>query len=647
MSPIQASCPSCGAPVKFKVGTALVAVCEYCRCVIGRGDRTLEDLGKIADVTDSGSPLDLWLKGRYEGVPFDLTGRVQYAHPAGGFWDEWYAHFADGRWGWVAEAQGRFYITFQQPSRPGLPAYDVLQLGQAIAVGPHDAQMIVAEKNRGKAIAAKGEIPFRLAPNADHPFADLSGPDAAFGTLDYSEAPPLIFLGREVTLETLGIAKGVKPGRREAREVAGVALNCPNCGAALALKAPDKAERVGCPSCGSLLDMNEGQLRLLQSLEPPKVEPLIPLGATGEIDGAKMTALGFMQRSVRIDATRYFWMEYLLYEPRVGFRWLVHSDDHWTFVRPLPPGEIASSSEHDRRVKYQGKEYVLFQRSTARVEFVIGEFYWKVSAGETVTARDFVKVPEMLSQEITRTGDEGEINWSHGVYMEKAEVERIFGVQDLPEPQGVGPCQPFPYSPVYRQFAWLLGAAVVLLLLAFIAIPRHRALAQTFPLLPPAIETGDRYLIVEKPFLLRGHENVKIALRAVRGGWVHVDGKLTSTNSPLRRSFSVTANPGKDSWVYLSSVPRGKYGLDLKFKWLTPKTEGEAELVVEQGVVHPMPFFLLLLALAAVPCGVGLYHARFEAQRWAGSSLEESEEATASPERPSESAGAGDAKEDS
>ena len=44
-----------------------------------------------------GDPLDIGLKGRYEGAPFTLTGRTQYRHPAGGVWDEWYAAFDDGR----------------------------------------------------------------------------------------------------------------------------------------------------------------------------------------------------------------------------------------------------------------------------------------------------------------------------------------------------------------------------------------------------------------------------------------------------------------------------------------------------------------------------------------------------------------------
>src|SRR5262249_3832995 len=160
---------------------------------------------------------------------------------------------------------------------------------------------------------ARGEIPYRLVPGQDHPFADLSGPAGAFGTLDYSESPPLLFLGREVTLDELGIPPGQRrPVPGEGPRVAAVRPTCPPCGAALALRAPDRSERVGCPSCGALLDVHEGKLRLLESLKPPKVQPVIPLGATGKHAGAEWTALGFLRRAVTLGGQDYFWEEYLL-----------------------------------------------------------------------------------------------------------------------------------------------------------------------------------------------------------------------------------------------------------------------------------------------------------------------------------------------
>ena len=57
---------------------------------------------------------------------------------------------------------------------------------------------MVAETGQAKALGAKGEIPYLLTPGETYYYADLSGPNASFGTLDYNETPPLVFLGEQV-----------------------------------------------------------------------------------------------------------------------------------------------------------------------------------------------------------------------------------------------------------------------------------------------------------------------------------------------------------------------------------------------------------------------------------------------------------------
>src|SRR5919112_1707789 len=278
---LRASCPACGAEVTFKTGSSVVVVCEFCRSVVARTDRGIEDAGKVADIAESGSPLDVGLRGVYLGVAFELTGRAQLQHAAGGFWDEWYAAFADGRWGWLAEAQGRFYLTFQiQAPQPALlPPFEQLQLGQPVYAIPSQQPPVVAEKGTARALAAEGEIPYRLTPGEVYAYADLSGQSGVFGTLDYGETPPLVFVGREVSLGELGLAGARRTQEREPREVAAAQVNCPKCGGPLELRAPDQAERVTCPNCGSLLDVNQGRLRFLKTLGLKKYEPKIPLGA--------------------------------------------------------------------------------------------------------------------------------------------------------------------------------------------------------------------------------------------------------------------------------------------------------------------------------------------------------------------------------
>ena len=50
-------------PVEFQAGSTIVLVCPFCRSAVARTDRGLDDLGKVAEIPESESPLKLGLKG--------------------------------------------------------------------------------------------------------------------------------------------------------------------------------------------------------------------------------------------------------------------------------------------------------------------------------------------------------------------------------------------------------------------------------------------------------------------------------------------------------------------------------------------------------------------------------------------------------
>ena len=52
-------------------------------------------IGKMAELFDDHTPLQLGAAGRYQGQPFTLVGRLQYRY-ADGTWTEWHALFDDG-----------------------------------------------------------------------------------------------------------------------------------------------------------------------------------------------------------------------------------------------------------------------------------------------------------------------------------------------------------------------------------------------------------------------------------------------------------------------------------------------------------------------------------------------------------------------
>ena len=636
MSVLKANCPSCAAPIEFQKGSTIVLICPFCRSAVSRTDRGLNDLGKVAEIMDSESPLKLGLKGQYKGHRFELTGRAQLRHEMGGVWDEWYATFSNGWVGWLAEAQGRFYMTFYQPLPQGsqLAAFEVLRLGHPVEGIPNVPPLMVTEKGVATSVAADGEIPYKFEPNEQSNYADLSGMNNAFGTIDYSMNPPWLFVGSMVTLEEIGLgdAKSVK---REAARVSTEGMGCPNCGGPLTLTAPDKAERVTCPYCNSLLDVNQGKLSWLKALKPPPSPPdfALKIGMEGTFMGdARFRIIGAVVRSVKVDGLTYFWHEYLLYNPMIGFRWLVHSDNHWTFVEPVNPAEVENHSitgiGTGATVSYKGQTYKIFQDAPATVEFVQGEFYWRVEQGETVRAIDYVAPPLMLSQETTGK----EINWSVGVYQTNAEIEKAFGVTDLPKPWSVAPNQPFTGGFYIKAGFGLLG---LLLLTAIFMLPfssSSTVFNQTIVLQPTTSATTQQTAF-SQPFELKGNRNIRITAKApVNNAYAEFDIDLVNEqNQQLEKLFiPIEYYSGSDSdgsWTEgsqtqdatLSSLPAGKYTLVVKGTWQNFQQPMSVDVKIEQNVSRGVNFICALLVLGILPILALIRKFMFESRRWSES----------------------------
>jgi hypothetical protein len=400
---------------------------------------------------------------------------------------------------------------------------------------PNKTPLMVTEKGTATAMAADGEIPYKLTPNERSDYADLSGTDRAFGTIDYSMNPPWVFVGQEVSLADIGLADA-RPAERKARRVAVGAMGCPNCGGSLELNAPDKSERVACPFCNSLLDVNQGNLKFLHALKPSPSphEFVLPIGAEGTFKtDIKFKVIGAVVRSVTIEGIQYFWHEYLLYNPKIGFRWLVHSDNHWNFVEPVNAAEVAVVGN---TVNYNGRTYKIFQDAPARVEYVKGEFYWRVEQGETVRAIDFVAPPLMLSQEISKN----EMNWSIGTYLTNAEVEKAFNVSDLPKPFSVAPNQPAPDGFYIKWGFAMLG---ILLLVGILMIPlsgfSSTPLNQQI-VLPPMVNATTPQTAFSQPFELKGNRNLRITATApVSNSFVELDVDLINEQNNEIESVSI------------------------------------------------------------------------------------------------------------
>ena len=625
-----ANCPSCGAQIEFAIGSSEVVVCSFCHSIVARTDRGIEDHGKVAALIDTGSPLRVGASGKYRRQSFRITGRTQLRHQAGGVWDEWYAALDDGRWAWLAEAQGRFYVTFKVAAEA--PPLDALQLGDRVL-----DNLVVAEIGEAALLSAEGELPWTPNAGARYDYADLSGPENRFATIDYSEDTPVVFKGEEVAFATLQIEGG--EARREPRAKLAT-LNCTQCGGALELRAPDLAERIYCPYCGSGHDITSGgKLEFFKKLKPSKTKPIIPLGSTGTIDGDAYVVAGFLERAVHFDID-YFWTEYLLYNREKGYRWLVHSDDHWSFVTPLRPGDVSDVDPRGaaKNVQHDGRTFKVFQSANARVTHVLGEFYWKVAVGEKVDTVDYVAPPFGISKEITREAAQ-EISYSHARYMQPKEVEAAFGIEKLVRPSTVGSIQP--YGGPRLGLMWLAMFAILFAAAVFLAISRpNRVLVeQMFDLgaqAAPDWNAQNARVFFTKPFELTGNHNVEVrASSPLDNNWVYLgvdlvdesDGRLKSFEMPLEYYSGVDEgerwSEGKHTRrMFLSAPKKGPHVLRVEAHWEGGKTPpSQVHIRVREGVFRGLHFILALIAISVIPFFAVIRQAVFESRRWAESSF--------------------------
>lgn len=422
----RAPCPGCGAPVEFKSAQSTHAICAYCQSMVVRSGEVLQRLGKMAEVFDDHSPLQLFASGRIQqggkDQPFTLIGRLQYQGEEGR-WTEWIAFLQDGSSGVLSEDNGAYVFT--RPARLGrdAPAPEQLRVGMTTAVGGQPFS--VAANMQVRLVSAQGELP--KLPPLGQPFqvVELRSADGEVLSIDYGSQPPQVQRGRAVRLEDLRLT-GLKD--ESVKQESGRQFNCPRCGAPVRVELAS-SKSCTCPACDSIIDLSAGlggELRHAAQHEP--VQPLIPLGSQGQFEGAPWQVVGFQHRTGREagDDESFGWEEYLLYHRERGFIFLVDASDGWSLVRPTTGAPQYKPGA--QQASYLGTAYRLTSSYQAETNYVAGEFYWPVVRGQKTGNSDFAAVNGrgILSREQTA----GEVTWSHGRRIDSSAVAQAFKLGD-------------------------------------------------------------------------------------------------------------------------------------------------------------------------------------------------------------------------
>jgi hypothetical protein len=414
----QVACPGCGAPVEFKSAASVMAVCGFCKTTLLKDADSVRDLGKMSEVIEDYSPLQIGTTGQFGGRAFSLLGRIQLRY-ADGFWNEWYAQFDDGTNGWLSDASGQYALTFAKQTNAELPLFEKLVPGRILrALGQAYA---ISDVRSAKCVAGQGELPFKVGQGWETRAADFRAGDH-FLTLDYSEpGHTQVYVGQSVELGDLKAQLLRDPG--QISDSAGrfhgkvSALSCPSCGAPVAC-ALGVTMHVVCPSCHAQVDTSGPTAAVLAAgARAEAVQFTLKLGDSSVVGGVRYTVLGAMRRA---DDEGYSWSEYLLYAPGRRFVWLVETDEGWQRSEVLdrwPEWDGAAHASIDRVNFAQASQY------TARVTFAAGSFNWRVSVGDTVRVTEYAAGNMHLAAEVTPE----EMTWSRSAPLPLDQVRASAG----------------------------------------------------------------------------------------------------------------------------------------------------------------------------------------------------------------------------
>ncbi|MBC7693131.1 MAG: DUF4178 domain-containing protein [Methylotenera sp.] len=204
---MEYTCPSCGAAVHFKSRATVFSVCTYCKSMLVRHDLNLESLGKMSELLEDMSPLQVGTRGVFERGSFEIIGRLKIGWPQGtldgGTWNEWFLQLDDGRQGWLGEAQGFYMISFPEEDRRGVPAVSELVPGKNVLL-LGGKTFVVDDIKQAQCIGSEGELPFRAPQGRKNvsvdlsaaPGSNLSGTQNAFASLDYSSDGVKLYVGK-------------------------------------------------------------------------------------------------------------------------------------------------------------------------------------------------------------------------------------------------------------------------------------------------------------------------------------------------------------------------------------------------------------------------------------------------------------------
>ncbi|MGZ5818314.1 MAG: DUF4178 domain-containing protein [Burkholderiaceae bacterium] len=412
------SCPSCGAQVEFRSYASVLAVCEYCKTTILKDADSVKNLGKMSDVLEDYSPIQIGTTGVFGGRSFSVIGRIQLRYSAG-MWNEWYVLFDDGKAAWWSDSCGQYTLTIERAPDARLPAFEELVPARNYPIAGKN--YTASDVRTAECIGGQGELPFKVGKGWQARVADFRS-GSSFLTLDYSDSTiPKVYTGQAVRLDELQcqLLRDDDQVKTSAGKFKGKidALACPSCGSNIQYL-PGITTNIICPSCHSQVDAAGPTAQVLEAgARMERVDLTLELGAKATINGREYQIIGWMRRN---DDENTVWTEYLLFSARAGFLWLIETDDGWARATVL---DVWPTWMQEETATLDNKAFRKLYRYSSTVLAAAGAFNWRVNAGDKTDVVEFENGQTKLAAEITQE----EITWSQSTPVAADQIRAWFG----------------------------------------------------------------------------------------------------------------------------------------------------------------------------------------------------------------------------
>lgn len=411
------------------------------------------------------------------------------------------------------------------------------------------------------------------------------------------------------------------------------AVSCPNCGGTVDIRAAGYTVSVVCQYCSSVLDVANPDVAIIERHQQAVEGLALPLGSRGWVKGNEYQLVGYVRRSIDGEG----WDEYLLFNPYVGYRWLTYEDgEGWTFgtmLTSLPATGGNSADYAGVRFHQEDEEW------EAVVERVVGEFYWRIQAGDRALLANYSGSGATLSRE--RVADE--VSWTVSEPIGRGEMsgfgkeqagESVASAVSMAESTGRsrfaggvtetaeaydGPVDDGPFARAWR-YTKIGAGTLALLIVAMVFFSFGGTPEQSFSynLDMDGPEKTINFGPLEFPNRL---QRVVIETRAdgLDNAWIDTDIALVErTTQQTITTYSLTERySGRDSegdWTEgsnsgaarVASVPRGSYDLVIDasaHRWPSPAYGQQISVTttVSSGGVFFSNFVLALILLMIPP----------------------------------------------